>query len=73
MDAPVNFEESIGKVVGQRNRAANALDARHSTKEDAIAWRKAFGGLVPKGVYRFATHAEADEWLWKMITHPKTR
>ena len=71
MDVPINFEEHIGKVVGRRG-APNGLDVRHSTKADAIAWRKAFGGVrIPKGVYRFASHAEADEWLWKMITRPR--
>ena len=71
VDRPINFEEHIDKVVGRRNRAPDGLDARHSTIKDAVAWRKAFGGLVPKGIYRFNTHAEADEWLWKMITRPK--
>jgi len=22
---------------------------------------------VPRGVHRFKTHAEADQWLWRMI------
>jgi hypothetical protein len=43
-----------------------------STKADSISWRKTFGGLrVPRGVYRFKTHEEADKWLTQMITHPK--
>jgi hypothetical protein len=71
MDAPINFEEHIGKVVGRRNRAPNTLDVRNSTIKDAIAWREAFGGVAPKGVYRFHTHEEADEWLWEMITRPR--
>jgi hypothetical protein len=25
---------------------------------------------MPKGVYRFKTHEEADEWLWRMICRP---
>ena len=34
--------------------------------EDAIAWRKAFGGIRSRpGVYRFRTHEEADEWMLK--------
>jgi hypothetical protein len=38
---------------------------------EARAWRKAFGGVrVPKGVHRFQTHQEADEWLWWMIARP---
>jgi len=43
-----------------------------STKANSIAWRESFGGVrVPRGVYRFKTHEEADQWLWRMITRPK--
>ena len=36
------------------------------TKANAIAWKKAlpYRG-VPRGVYRFSSHEEADEWLMK--------
>ena len=31
----------------------------------------ATGGVrVPRGVHRFKTHEEADQWLWRMITRP---
>ena len=37
--------------------------------EDARAWKRAFGMLpIPRGIYRFRTHEEADEWLWQMLT-----
>jgi hypothetical protein len=27
-------------------------------------WRESFGGVrVPRGVYRFKTHEEADQWF----------
>ncbi len=26
--------------------------------------------LCPKGVYRFKSHEEADEWMMKMLTRP---
>ena len=26
--------------------------------------------MCPKGVHRFRTHEEADEWLWRMIVRP---
>jgi hypothetical protein len=39
---------------------------------DARAWKQALRGLpIPKGVYRFRTHEEADEWLWQMLTRPR--
>ncbi len=57
------------KTVGKRTNAPDGLSVQHSRIEDSIAWRKAFGGVgIPKGVYRFKTHEEADAWLWKMIT-----
>jgi hypothetical protein len=67
----INLDEKIDRVVGRRTKMVDGLSLVGSTKADAIAWRKAFGGVrVPRGVYRFKTHEEADEWLWKMITHP---
>ena len=44
------------------------IGAQNYRKADAIAWRRAFGGLpVARGVYRFRSHEEADEWLWRMM------
>ena len=69
----INGEEPIAKVVGRRLKAPDALSVRASNKADAIAWRKALGGVnVPRGVYRFRTHEEANEWLWRMICRPRT-
>ena len=68
----INLEESIGRTVGRRSDRPKGLVLQGSTKLDAIAWRKALGGVrVPRGVFRFQTHQEADEWLWKMITRPR--
>ncbi len=69
----INLEEQPGKTVGRRLQAPDPLSVRASNKAQSIAWRKAFGGVrVPRGVYRFRTHEEADEWLWRMISRPKT-
>ncbi|MBM3881947.1 MAG: hypothetical protein FJ387_19870 [Verrucomicrobia bacterium] len=69
----INVEEKIDRFVGKRTKAADALSLAGSTKADAIAWRKAFGGLrVPRGVHRFKTHDEADQWLWRMIARPRS-
>ena len=68
----ITVEEKLGKIVGRRLRAPNPLSVQASRKADAIAWRRALGGVrVPRGVYRFGTHEEADEWLWRMITRPR--
>jgi len=67
----INLEEKIDRFVGRRTKTPDGLSLAGSTIQDSIAWRKAFGGLrVPRGVYRFKTHEEADEWLWRMITRP---
>jgi hypothetical protein len=70
----INLEERIDRVVGRRRRTPDALSSASSRKADAVAWQVAFGGTgVPKGVHRFRTHEEADEWLWRMIARTKTR
>ena len=64
----INSEEKIVRWVGRRPRKLEGLSLTGRTKADAIAWRTAFGGVrIPRGVHRFETHAEADEWLWRMI------
>jgi hypothetical protein len=36
------------------------------------AWRRALPTpFVPRGVYRFRSHEEADRWMWEMITRPR--
>jgi len=70
----VNVEEKIDKIVGKRTQPADPFAAGISTKRDSIAWREAFGGVrVPRGIHRFRTHEEADDWLWRMITRQPPR
>jgi hypothetical protein len=68
----VNVEERIDRVVGRRRRTVDALSTASSRKADAIAWQRALGGTgVPRGVHRFHSHQDADDWLWRMIARPK--
>jgi hypothetical protein len=68
----INVEETIDKVVGRRTKMPDPLSIEQSSKADSIAWRKAFGGFrVPRGVHRFHTHQEAEDWLWRMIARPR--
>ena len=72
MEMPINLEETPGKVVGKRRPSSNPLDPKAHKKASAEAWRRAFGnGGLPKGVYKFHSHEEADAWLWKMLTRKK--
>jgi len=69
----INVEEKIDRFVGRRTGTPNSLSLAGSTKANARAWQKAFGGLrIPRGVYRFKTHQEADAWLWRMIARPRS-
>ena len=67
----VNVDETITRVVGKRTQAPDALSTMTSRKANSVAWQRSFGGVrVPRGVHRFKTHEEADEWLWRMIARP---
>ena len=69
--SPINVQEDIPRVVGHRTKAPDGLSLKGSNQAAAAAWRRAFGGVrVPRGVYRFHTHREADEWLWRKISRP---
>ena len=68
----ISEEERIGRVVGRRTQRPDPLSVETSRKEHAVAWRRSLGGIpIPRGVHRFRTHAEADQWLWQMITRPR--
>jgi hypothetical protein len=67
----INAEEKIDRTVGRRAKPADGLSTLTSHTAESIAWRRSFGGVrVPRGVHRFKTHEEADEWLWRMIARP---
>lgn len=68
MPPAINIQDPAGKTVGRRGAASDALSLQGQTKEDMRAWRKAFlTPFVPRGVYRFKTHEDADARMWKMI------
>ncbi len=68
----INVEEKIDRFVGRRTIAPDALSTATSNKADAVGWQKAFGGLrTPRGVFRFKTHEEADEWMIKMLARSR--
>jgi hypothetical protein len=74
MEPFVNLEENIGKVVGRRKPPKDPLMSYMRSAEESRRWKAAFGTpRIPKGLYRFKTHEEADAWLWKMITRPRKK
>lgn len=71
-DRTINVEDPVGRTVGRRSGVADALVVRPGAKADAEAWRRVFGGLrVKRGVYRFRSHDEADEWLWQAMARAR--
>ena len=64
-------DETKARVVGKRRPPAG-LSLANDTKAAVIAWRRAFDTpFVPKGVYRFTSHENADRWMQEMITRPR--
>lgn len=69
METPVNMEERIGKTVGRRKIQDGFRFGMQLQKVAGSHLRASGGGLVPKGVYRFNSHEEADEWMIKMLAN----
>jgi hypothetical protein len=64
---PIIHEEYIGKIVGRR-RSPGRIGEVGSTIKSKQGWARFHGRpLVPKGVYRFTSHEEADLWMTKMM------
>ena len=55
------------KVVGRRRLTRGGLDAANGFLKLVIALRQG-KPFVPRGVYRFRSHEEKDEWTLKMLT-----
>jgi len=64
----INMEEMIGKTVGRRLSVA-PLRVLPSETESNKQWRDAGCGVrARRGVYRFKSHEEADQWLMDHLT-----
>ena len=67
----INVEEKIDRVVGKRTKTLDSLKAGMQLQSLGAELHRTFKHRwCPKGVYRFKTHEEADEWLWRMIARP---
>ena len=68
MEPIINIEEKIGKTVGRRVAPRDSFTYAMGLQKTLVQLRKSLGcGFVPKGVFRFHTHEEADEWMQKML------
>ncbi len=70
---PVNVGEKIGKTVGRRRSAAEAFATAMKLQNTANQLQDHLEGICPKGVFRFKTHGEADEWLLKWMSRRRPR
>lgn len=72
MEPKINLEETPDKIVGRRTVPGDPLSLEGNRKRDKIGWSDALGRLrLPKGVFRFSSQEEADEWMWNQITRPR--
>jgi hypothetical protein len=68
----INLEESIGKQVGRRKPPADPLRVASDLNQLATGLLTASGHKFPRrGVFRFHTHEEADQWM--MNQGPKAK
>ena len=70
---PINVEENIGKTVGRGcalNPARYGAALQRSGNQIMRSQRRT---ICPKGVFRFATHEEADRWLLKMMVRNRAQ
>jgi hypothetical protein len=67
---PVNFEEAIGKTVGKRVLVHDPVryGFELQSKLPSDLFRK-----IPRGVYKFSSHKEAEQWMIsRLIHHPRS-
>jgi|KBSSwiStaDraftv2_1062776.scaffolds.fasta_scaffold34602_2 hypothetical protein len=57
------------KILGHRKSSTGGLEQSNGFLKMVITLR---GGkpFIPRGVYRFRSHEEKDEWILKMLTRP---
>ncbi|MBI5385119.1 MAG: hypothetical protein HZA90_10575 [Verrucomicrobia bacterium] len=64
----INVEEAIGKVVGRRTKTPDAFASGMKLQSLAAQMHVSLTQRwAPKGVYRFKSHEEADEWMNRML------
>lgn len=73
MHPVVNIDEKIGKTVGRRQPGDLLLVAPGDRARKREMQKAGFFPHFPKGVYRFKTFEEADQWMVKAMTTGRWR
>jgi hypothetical protein len=69
----INVEEQIDKIVGRRTKTPDSFEYGMKLQSLAVELHRSFKHRwAPKGVYRFKTHEEADEWMNEMLVGSQT-
>lgn len=66
-DRKINFEDAVGKTVGRR-RAPLSADASSGLQETGGRLFQRWVKGLPRGVYRYHSHEEADRHLMSVYT-----
>ena len=70
----VNVEEKIDRIVGRRTRTPDAFKSGMQLQVLALQLHRSLGHRwARKGVYRFKTHEQADEWMNRMLARSQTQ
>jgi hypothetical protein len=68
MEPIINLDDPVGKTVGRRKAPRDALSY-------ALGLQRALNQIaplpIPRGVYRFRSHEEADQWLMDRLTRKR--
>lgn len=73
VDPVINIEDSVGKVVGRRRPASKLLSTSQETEANRQWANAGFFPRIKKGVYKFKTEEEADQWLMDHLTRKQER
>ena len=64
----INLEEKFDKIVGRRTQTPDAFRSGMQLQILAVELHRSLGHRWSrKGVYRFKTHEEANEWMNRML------
>jgi hypothetical protein len=64
----INVQERIDKVVGRRTQTPDPFKSGMQLQSLAVELHRSLRRRwAAKGVYRFKTHEEADEWMNRML------
>jgi hypothetical protein len=64
----INLDEKIDRIVGRRTNVPDSVKAGMQLQSLGVELHKSFKlQWCRRGVYRFKTHEEADEWMTSMM------